>query len=82
MGGEANANNPPAEHLISINGTAISVATNGYGSVSTVEGSSSYYKASKTEVCTTMPIWLPQGTIVNISTNVNFISIVEFEVVP
>ncbi len=81
MGGDANTNNPPAEHLININGNAISVATNGYGSMS-IYGTSTYRFASKTEVCTTMPIWLPAGTIVNISTNVNYISIVEFEVVP
>jgi len=75
----SNVESPPADHLININSTPVSVVSNGYGSVT--YGGTSYF-SFKSEVCTTMPIWLPSGTIVNISTNVNYISIVEFEVVP
>ncbi|MCC6599591.1 MAG: hypothetical protein IT223_02840 [Crocinitomicaceae bacterium] len=72
----------PSQHQILVDGTAISVATNGYGSISAYGSSSSYWHGTKTEVCTTMPIWLPAGTPLDKSTNVSFISVVEFEVVP
>jgi len=80
--GGSSMQTPPDSHLILINSVPISVATNGYGTIAADGSNSSYWYGSKTEVCTTMPIWLPEGTTVNISSNVNFISIVEFKIIP
>ncbi|MCC6600362.1 MAG: hypothetical protein IT223_06770 [Crocinitomicaceae bacterium] len=73
----------PAATEIKINNTAVSVAQTigtgagggtGYGAYSAAFA----YSASPTN----FPLWLPAGTTLEVSTNISYISVIEFNIVP
>ena len=73
----------PARHYILVNGTNIGVAseTSVAAGGSTYSGGDYYKVWAMNENCTTMPIWLPAGSTLAASTNVNYISVIEFDIV-
>lgn len=78
----SDADYTPAENLILINGTAVSVANamgTGAGHGSGDAGGSSGFSYAATP--TNFPIWLPEGTTLQASTNVAYISVIEFDIV-
>lgn len=73
----------PADQAILINGNAVTVtqavATGaGSGTGNTSWRASYTYAASPTD----FPLWLPAGTTLAASTNVTYISVIEFNIVP
>jgi len=76
----------PARTIIIINGTNIDVGLSnpstgagaGTGGATAVRSWSSLYVNTPT----TFPLWLPAGTTLAASTNINFISVIEFVVNP
>ncbi len=76
----------PADQQITINGTSISVIQTvgtgagimGYTSTTGTYATSASYAAS----ATWLPIWLPENTTLKTGTNVEFISVIEFTVLP
>jgi hypothetical protein len=73
----------PAQSEIKINGISVStiqaVGTGaGHGSGSTGVRAAFTYAASPTG----FPLWLPEGTTLEASTNIAFISVIEFNIVP
>jgi hypothetical protein len=79
----SNTDYNPANCLITINGAGISVlqtvatgAGNGNGN-----GGLGYSGFAYAASPTTFPLWLPEGTSLAASTNVSYISVVEFNVV-
>lgn len=72
-------NYSPSTHQIIINGNAIDVTQ--VLSTSVGSGRSSVYSATSS-LPTTFPLWVPSGTQLEASTNVTYISVIEFNVVP
>lgn len=81
------AENPsfaPQDQTIFINNTAVSVIqTVGTGSGAATAGCCSVYTSvSYAASATKLPLWLPEGTTLKTGSNVSFISVIEFTVVP
>ena len=72
----------PAAHNITINGQTIGlgVMESSLAFISGSTGSRVTHMARST--VTTLPIWLPEGYSLAAGSNVNFISVIEFDIVP
>ncbi len=73
----------PASHTIVVGGSNVDVATALLGSASVSYG---YVSNARTmwfskEICTSLPIWLPEGTSLATGANVSSISVIEFNVI-
>lgn len=78
-----NADFAPAQCYIKINGNDVSVintlgtgAGNGNGN-----GGAGYSGFTYAASPTNFPLWLPEGTSLEVSTNVTYISVIEFDVI-
>ena len=74
----------PPDHLIHVAENAIAVAAQ-----LELGGGGAYYSESSNrnswftkELCTTLPIWLPEGTTLRAGSNVTLISVIEFNIIP
>jgi len=73
----------PADQLIYINNNAVSVIQSvGTGAGAATSYSAAYTSASYAASATKLPLWLPELTTLKAGTNVTYISVVEFDVVP
>jgi len=68
----------PTRTLILINGTQIDVG--GVNSASHTMSASSTFRTLYANTPTTFPLWLPAGASLAVSTNVNYISVIEFNI--
>lgn len=71
----------PADHTFSINGTTVS-ASKMDNLVGAPNGSYGVIATSGMSSVTGFPLWFPAGTTVDIGTNLSFLSIIEFTVIP
>lgn len=78
-----NSNYSPAENLILINAQPVSVIhTVGTGSGAGSGSGGVYTGFSYAASPTSFPLWLPAGTTLAASTNVTYISVIEFNITP
>lgn len=72
----------PAAHTIQINGTNVDVELSGWGSVAAGSSGNTFVPLFASSTITSLPIWLPQNAYIAIGSNVSYISVIEFIVVP
>lgn len=70
----------PATNSILINGNQIDVGEPSVGAGAGQGSSRAQYNTIYASTPTTFPLWLPAGTTLDVSTNVSYISVVEFNV--